>query len=109
MGMRTLLLLLALVGSACVTAPTTEDKALAPDYIRGPAQAVAVVRRDIEAHGGKAEASDYRAGRRGTQWFVTAWHIRHPEAKGAARFEPGGFTTYLLNNRGRIIEKLRGR
>lgn len=93
----------------CSCASSPDDRALSHSRVLSSSHAIAAVRHDITSQGGDPEASEYRAGRRGPLWFVTAWHVRHPQAKGPARFDPGGFTTYIVNSQGHVVEKLPGR
>lgn len=102
-------LALLMLLSACAGPQNPEEKALARSRVLTNSHAIDAVRHDIRTRGGKPETYDYTAGRRGTQWFVTAWHIRHPQAKGAARFDPGGFVTYLISPQGQVMERTPGR
>ncbi len=70
--------------------------------------AIAVVRRAIRRRGCDPAGSEYDAIRSGKDWFVTAWHLMNPNKTGSSRFVPGGFTTYTVNNDGKIIGTMPG-
>ena len=102
------LALLIVLVTGCASTGTPEEQALAHSYVRNSSDAIAAVRYDITSRHGNPDAAEYKAGRRGAMWFVTAWHIRHANAKGSARFEPGGYTSYLVSSQGRVIESVPG-
>lgn len=104
-----LLASLPLFIAACTSAGPSGAPSATHSQVLTSAHAIAAVRHEIKSHGGNPDAYEYRAGRRGSLWFITAWKILHPQAEGAARFETGKFDSFIVNAKGYVIESLPGR
>jgi hypothetical protein len=77
--------------------------------LQAEADAIAVVLADVQRRGGDPHREECSAARRDGRWYVTAWHIWYPDNTGSSRFVPGGFTTYIVSDDGKILEAQPGR
>jgi len=100
-----ILLLTACAHRPHIVSPSSAD---GPGQILTEADAVAVVLAKIQSDGGDPAREECSARKTENGWHVIAWHIWYPEKSGSSRFVPGGFTTYLLGDDGKILEKIPG-
>ena len=82
---------------------------LATKQIKTEAEAISIVRADIQRHGGNPHDEECSARLTDEGWYVTAWHIMYPDNVGSSRFVPGGFTDYLVSREGGILKTLPGK
>jgi hypothetical protein len=106
-GLRTLLIAVTVVAllSAIVSRVLNE---LTLKQLQAEEEAIAVVLADVQRKGGDPHREECSAARIDGRWYVTAWYILYPDNTGSSRFVPGGFTTYILSNDGKILKVLPG-
>lgn len=103
-------ILFALLLSACARqqqvqpAPVQPAPPVAGKQVFIQADAIAVVLADIQRRGGDPKREECSAVKDKRGWSVTAWHIWYPQNTGSSRFVPGGFTTYVVSDDGKIVE-----
>lgn len=79
-----------------------------PGQVLTEADAIAVVLAKIQGEGGDPAREECSAQKTENGWRVIDWHIWYPAQSGSSRFVPGGFTTYLLGDDGKILKKIPG-
>lgn len=87
--------------------PATNATSVAPiigKQITTKADAIAVVTAEIQRQGGDPKMVECSASKSEDGWRVTAWRICYPNNVGSSRFVPGGYTIYVVNIDGKIMD-----
>ena len=99
--MRTVLSLACLL--ALLAAGCTEKESAPPVYSDKEKEIIRSAQKAVMQFDDWADRAEFKLQRRNGQWYVTAWRVEHPEAKGNLRYVPWGRREMVIDDTGKVL------
>ena len=90
--------LLALLAAGC-----TEKESAPPVYSDKEKEIIRSAQKAVMQFDDWADRAEFKLQRRNGQWYVTAWRVEHPEAKGNLRYVPWGRREMVIDDTGKVL------
>ena len=90
--------LLALLAAGC-----TEKEAGPVVHSEKEKQIIRSAEKAVMQFDDWADRAEFKLQRRQNLWYVTAWRVEHPEAKGNMRYVPWGRREMIIDDAGKLL------
>jgi hypothetical protein len=95
MSLRWIAILILLCGCSREVSHMSEPENPGGQY----REQIAVAKKVLEQNENWADRAEWEVQKSGDGWKLIAWRVEHPEAKGAARYLPWGYSVIELDRR----------
>lgn len=91
---------LTLLGAGCGGSP---EHAGPPIYSEKEKPIVRAAERAVMQYENWVDRAEFKLQHRDGIWYVTAWRVEHPEARGNLRYVPWGRREMTIDNAGKVL------